>query len=222
MLDVRPHIMVIDPAMRIAELDCFNQMQMHSPLPLTYHLPSMFGIDSLAAEDMASVRGIVILGSASSVNERAPWQSALESWLMPQLEKKIPTLGICYGHQMLAHMFGGRVDYMHPDREKFKGMRTIELSGSPWWMQGACTLVVSHNEAVVEAPPSMTVMAKSANVAIDGLQHRTLPIYSLQPHPEATPDFLRNHAIPGVSAGGLNQGHALVRAFLKHAAASAS
>ena len=52
----KAHIAVIDPAVRIPELECFNQMALISPLPLTYHLPAMYGQQSLDAEDLSQLR----------------------------------------------------------------------------------------------------------------------------------------------------------------------
>ena len=44
---MEPGIAVIDPGSRVAELDTFNVMSSLSPLPLSYHLPALFGMDSL-------------------------------------------------------------------------------------------------------------------------------------------------------------------------------
>lgn len=219
-MTARPHLLIIDPAVRTAETECFNRMALAAPLPLTYHLPCMYGLQSLLAEDMATVRGLVILGSASSVTDRAPWQLALESWLRPHLERGLPTLGLCYGHQMLAHMYGGQVAYVTPERTKLRGLRRVKVAATAAWPASEGALAVSHNEAVTQAPRDMRVLATSAEIAIDGLAHRTLPIWSLQPHPEATPEFLTNHGIvlPAAPATALAYGQQLVDAFLAYAA----
>jgi GMP synthase (glutamine-hydrolysing) len=219
------HVVVIDPAMRVAEVECFNYLALTTPAKLTYHLPAMYGMQSLRAERLADVAAVVIFGSASSVHDRLPWQGELEAWLEPvMLSRRVPTLGLCYGHQMLAHMLGGRVDYLYPERRKLSGFRDVTIDASPLGPARRGELVVSHNEAVVAAPPSMTVWAKSDAVAIDGLRHRELPIYSFQPHPEAVPEFLANHAIepgPAPLAPRLAFGHELVAAFLSQALAQA-
>jgi GMP synthase (glutamine-hydrolysing) len=180
----------------------------------------MYGMSSLAAEDVASVRAILVLGSASSVNERAPWQVALEDWLRPVLARRVPTLGFCYGHQMLAHMFGGKVDFVFADQRKHKGLRKVALEATPFAPAGERTLVVSHCETVVKAPQSMRVVGSSPEIAIDALAHGDLPIWSYQSHPEASLAFLASHAIPETGAKDLAPGHALVRGFLDFAAKS--
>lgn len=218
MTTARPHVLVIDPAMRIAEVECFNLVAQMATVPCTYHLPAMFGMQSLQAEDMGSVLGIIILGSAASVHDRSPWQHDLEGWLMPHLRSRIPTIGFCYGHQMLAHMFGGRVDYVFADRTKHSGMREIQVDHTPWHKAGSGRIVVSHCETVVQAPAAMRVLAKSPEITVDGLAHVDLPIWSLQSHPESTPAFLANHEIKVVDpARELAFGHGIVRGFLDYA-----
>lgn len=188
-------ILVIDPAMKTAETEAYNAISLNSPLKTTYHLPAIYGLQSLKAIDMSTVRGIIIFGSAASVHDRQPWQPLLEEWLLPHLMNRIPTLGICYGHQMLAYMFGGDVAYVFPDQVKHCGMRDIEISDLPWFKASKGSVAVSHNEMVTRVPEQFQIMARSPECATDGLMHRDLPIWSFQSHPEATKEFLLQHAI---------------------------
>ena len=61
-----------------------------------------------------SVAGIVITGSHAMVSDREPWSEALVPWLRRAVSSETPLLGICYGHQLLAHAMGGEVTH-HPD-----------------------------------------------------------------------------------------------------------
>jgi GMP synthase (glutamine-hydrolysing) len=192
-----------------------------SPLPLTYHLPALYGFDSLRSVDPTTVRGAIVLGSAASVNDGAPWQNRLEGWLGDLWSRSVPTLGICYGHQLIARMFGGTVDYAFSTRARATGFRQVALEGAPPWAGAAreVTLCVSHREAVVQCPPELQVFARSKQVAADGLAHRELPIWGLQPHPEATPVFLEQHGISVEGTGGLlSDGHRLLRGYLEFCA----
>ena len=215
----RGAIVIIDPARHTPELDGFNRLARTSPLPLTYHLPAMHSMDSLQAEDMTTARGVIIFGSASSVNERLPWQLQLEEWLMPHLQRGLPTLGICYGHQMLAYMFGGKVDYVFPDQRKHLGSRTVVMNATSCWPKAEGQLLVSHNEMVVLKPKDMTVIARSDTISIDGLAHNQLPVWSLQPHPEATLAFLKQHQLSlELDHSAFSFGHDLVDRFIQYAA----
>jgi GMP synthase (glutamine-hydrolysing) len=213
-----PHLAIIDPAVRIPELDCYNQIALRSQIHTSYHLPGLFGMDSLVAVQ-DSVTALMILVSSSSVNDRLPWQSPLEIWLKQQLEKGKPTLGLCYGHQLLAYLFGGKVDFIFSNRHKLQGFRKITLSKNPLWnnQELAGEIYVSHREAVVECPQTMQIIATSSEVAIDGLSHKTLPIWSLQGHPESTTLFLKNMGDRhNVGPQAFDFGRKLIDLFLAH------
>jgi len=57
--------------------------------------------------------GVIMTGSHSMVSEREPWSEHVAAWLRTAVAAELPVLGICYGHQLLAHALGGEVDY-HP------------------------------------------------------------------------------------------------------------
>lgn len=213
-----PHIAIIDPGTRLPELDSFNRMSVACSLPLTYHLPSMHGVRSLelAGDDLA---GIVIMGSGASVHDGLPWQVALDAWLMPHL-RTVPMLGLCYGHQLLAHMLGGEVGFLSEDRTKLKGVRTVPYAADPLW--GAASegeVVVSHSEAVLTLPEHTENRGRTPSCANEAFAHRTLPIWGFQSHPEATIAFVRNNEVPFDSDPGiLAFGHGFVDAFLRFCA----
>jgi len=80
--------------------------------------------DDLPAYD--EVAGVVITGSHAMVTERQPWSEQTAAWLPGLVERGIPTLGICYGHQLLAHALGGEVGD-NPNGREF-GTVTVELA----------------------------------------------------------------------------------------------
>lgn len=55
--------------------------------------------------------GVVITGSGAMVTDSDPWIEATAAWLREAVAANIPVLGICFGHQLLAHALGGEVNY---------------------------------------------------------------------------------------------------------------
>jgi GMP synthase (glutamine-hydrolysing) len=70
--------------------------------------------DGAAPPPLDTVAGVVITGSHAMVSDREPWSEALLPWLREAVAETKPVLGICYGHQLLAHALGGVVAH-HPE-----------------------------------------------------------------------------------------------------------
>ena len=194
----RPHIAVIDPAVRVPELDNFNRLVLdHAPFAFSLHLPALFGMGSLESLPRPP-DALIIFGSGASVYDQLPWQELFNAYLRDQIQRKIPMLGICYGHQLLAHLLGGTITYATEDQYKYKGLRSVHFCQSGFWgkagEEGA--FVVSHREIVKTLPNSCSVFAESATAGIEGFYHESLPLWGIQSHPEAGPEFLKNSEIP--------------------------
>ncbi len=212
-------VAVIDPAVSSPATTGFNEMAMLSPLPLTYHLPFLHGITSLLSLDQDRIAGAIVLGSNSSINSPCPYQELFTTWLRRFCERQRPLLGICYGHQLLAAVFGGKVAFLHPDRKRESGLRSIEVLADARLGITARQqeIVISHNEVVTAVPDGFEVFAHSADIACEGLRHRELPIWTMQAHIEATQDFLNSQDISMTLPAEVKaQGFALVAAFLTY------
>ncbi len=194
----RKHVAVIDPAVRVAELDNYNRLVLSYPdLRFSFHLPAQFGMSSLQLLTEAP-EALLIFGSGASVHDNLPWQPSLHEYIFSQANAALPTLGICYGHQLLAHLYGGKVAYATPDQYKYKGLRNVRFTRTGFWGQPGKTgdFIVSHREVVTELPEVFESFASSEITGIEGFAHKTLPIWGIQSHPEAGPDFLKNSEIP--------------------------
>lgn len=75
--------------------------------------------------DPENLAGVVITGSHAMVTERRDWSERVARWLPHVVRREVPLLGICYGHQLLAHSLGGVVAD-NPRGREF-GSRRINL-----------------------------------------------------------------------------------------------
>jgi carbamoyl-phosphate synthase small subunit len=100
------------------------------------------------------------------------------------LQARVPLFGICFGHQLLGRAFGGKT---------FKLVFGHRGGNQPVKeVAGTGVEITSHNHGfAVQAetlPPEVEVTHINLNdQCIEGMRHRTLPVISVQYHPEAAP-----------------------------------
>jgi GMP synthase (glutamine-hydrolysing) len=110
--------------------------------------------------------GVVITGSHSMVTERLRWSEATASWLALEVASGTPTLGICYGHQLLGHALGGLVQQNPLGWELGTvevtlgeaGLHDEILGGS----EATIRVHVSHAQSVLRLPKNAVRLATNA------------------------------------------------------------
>lgn len=106
--------------------------------------------------------GIVVTGSPAMVSDREPWSEKAADWLAQAVDQSVPTLGVCYGHQLLAHALGGEVGYHPKGRES--GTQRIELlaraQDDPLFggMPGTFKAQLTHKQSVLSLPPGAVLL----------------------------------------------------------------
>ena len=160
----------------------------------------------------------MLLGSRASARDDAPWLRNLSGWLRPYVNGDLdrPLLGVCFGHQLIAHLAGGAVGFSREDHEKVVGVaRTVWDSRRLLPTHRELSVAVSHREIVVSAPPGFRVIGARPESPIDALEHETRPIFSVQFHPEAREDWLRRRGVAPESADPRvwRDGRALLESF---------
>lgn len=56
------------------------------------------------------ISGAIITGAWSMVTDREDWSERVAEWIRNVFKVGTPVFGVCYGHQPMAHILGGRVD----------------------------------------------------------------------------------------------------------------
>ena len=140
---------------------------------IPYHKP--FLIDE-------NLKGVILSGSPFSVNdEKAPFID------INKLIEKLPVLGICYGAQLAAKNFGGKVEKSNK-REYGRAMLTLVKDDRLF--QGVSTTSqawMSHADSIVEVPENFEILATTESIPVAAFKKTStdsFPLYALQFHPE--------------------------------------
>jgi GMP synthase (glutamine-hydrolysing) len=188
---VTPRLWIIDPSLRWSEDQGVSEVLGDWPGERRIFQPALKPGDGPAPGTGYDTDGIVVLGSAASVHDDRPWIEDLASWLAPVLDgrRAIPVLGVCFGHQLIAHVAGGTVDWVKPDHAKTLGVDQVTVRESRLVEEPSLRAIFSHREEVSIAPSSYRTVAWREAGDLDGIEHESLPIFSYQFHPEARDEF---------------------------------
>jgi anthranilate synthase/aminodeoxychorismate synthase-like glutamine amidotransferase len=170
----------------------------------TYNLAHLFGelgaevtvlrndaIDADGAEALAPTHLVVSPGPGR------PEDAGATPAILRRLAGKVPTLGVCLGHQALVQVYGGEVGQA---RELVHGKATIVTHDGRGIFAGLPEDFLAgryHSLAATSVPDVFEVSAHSADGEVMAVRHRKLPIDGVQFHPESvlTPhgrDIARN------------------------------
>jgi GMP synthase (glutamine-hydrolysing) len=143
-----------------------------------------------------TVSGAVVTGSHSMVTEPEEWVAPLAVWLRRLVECGVPILGVCYGHQLLAHALGGRVGF-HPDGPEI-GTREVELlqaaendplfDGLPKRFHAHTT----HAQTVLALPQGAVLLARTEHEGHAAFRFEACA-WGVQFHPEYDQEVMRHY-----------------------------
>lgn len=128
------------------------------------------------------LKGIILSGSPFSVNEENAPVVDIAAFI-----KKVPVLGICYGAQLTAKVFGGRIDKsnkrefgrakLHIQKEDVL-LKDVSEQSQVW---------MSHSDSITALPDGFEVLAATESIPVAGFKKSgtdSQPLYGIQFHPE--------------------------------------
>jgi anthranilate synthase/aminodeoxychorismate synthase-like glutamine amidotransferase len=163
----------------------------------TYNLAHLFG--ELGAEVVVRRNDAITVEEAEALapshlvvspGPGRPADSGISPELIRRLGPRIPTLGVCLGHQAIVEVFGGEVGQA---RRLVHGKASPVSHGGDGLYAGLPAPFEAgryHSLAATRVPDVLEVTATCAEGEVMGVRHRELPIEGVQFHPESvlTPD----------------------------------
>ena len=134
----------------------------------------------------------LITGSRLSVYDDEPWISELVEFLEDVLRSGGQVIGICFGHQLMAHFFGGRTE--RAEAGWAVGVQENRVvNPEPWMGDGSdrLNLIASHKDQVTRLPDGAKLIATSDFCPVGGFVMGD-QVLTLQGHPEFDKAYSRD------------------------------
>lgn len=159
--------------------------------------------------DPSDVRGAIITGSVDMISDDLPWLGPLENWVTRAIDHKLPLLGVCFGHHLLAHVLGGAVG-PNPNGAEFgcvpmQATRAAEADALFEAMPSHFNMHVFHYESVLKCPANATRLVSNDHDSNHALRYAD-HIWGTQFHPEFDAEIM-GQAIKAYQADMIKAGY---------------
>jgi GMP synthase-like glutamine amidotransferase len=144
--------------------------------------------DGEAPPDPATLEAILLTGSPAGVYDDLDWIAPLERFVRAAYQARIPMVGICFGHQLIAQALGGTV--RKSEKGWGIGRHVYDVAPGNGAIDGEkLAIAASHQDQVIEPPAGATTVLHSAFAPHAGILYANGTALSVQPHPEFTTAF---------------------------------
>ena len=131
----------------------------------------------------SKIKGIILSGGPSTVTTKK-----FQSIPKDVLDKNIPILGICYGLQLIAKLYGGRIKPSKKKREFGRAFLYHKNSSLliKKYLNKKRLVWMSHEDAVVKLPKNFKIIGSTSSSKLTIIENSKKKIYGVQFHPEVT------------------------------------
>ena len=134
------------------------------------------------------LEAILITGSAAGVYDDLEWIVPLEEFVRTAHENKVPMVGVCFGHQLIAQALGGTV--RKSEKGWGLGRHVYDVAPRNALIEGPHIAVAcSHQDQVITPPDGARTILSSDFTPYAGLLYAGGRTLSVQPHPEFSVGF---------------------------------
>lgn len=146
--------------------------------------------------DPKEVQAIIITGSVDMISDNLPWIARTSEWLKLAIKNNTPMLGVCFGHQLIAHTLGGMVG-ANPNGAEFgtvKINKTVESAQDDLFKElpNPFSAQVFHYESILEMPNEAVILAENEIDPFHAFRYGN-KIWGVQFHPEFDKEIM-SHA----------------------------
>ncbi|SDM01920.1 GMP synthase (glutamine-hydrolysing) [Halogranum gelatinilyticum] len=140
----------------------------------------------------SDVDGVILSGSTAGVYESAdyPWMDELRTLVRDLVAHEIPTLGVCFGHQLVNDALGGSVEHRGLTAE----LVDVDLADDPLFAGVGSRIPMVHGDHVTALGDGMESIAEADYYPNLASRHEDAPLWTVQYHPEFTDRLLPNIA----------------------------
>ncbi|SFR35530.1 type 1 glutamine amidotransferase [Halogeometricum limi] len=133
---------------------------------------------------LSTADAVVVSGSTAGVYETDdyPWMNDLRELVSELVREEIPTLGVCFGHQLVNDALGGAVEH----RGLRAGIEPVRFADDPLFDGVGTRVPLVHGDFVTELGDGMEAIASADYYPNLASRHRDAPLWTVQYHPEFT------------------------------------